>query len=154
MTTASRFDRRRQHIGRYMLDANRRFQETALIELRAMGHDSLTSAMISILPHCDAEGTPMAILVERSWVTKQAMGQLIREFERVGYVTREADPGDGRAVVVQFTARGIRLLDDVVEVLNLIEQRYALILGENGLRDLQHLLQRLCENASNLAVNH
>jgi hypothetical protein len=81
-------------------------------------------------------------------------GSVIREFERVGYVRRVADPSDGREVVVQFIARGIRVLDDVVEVLNLIEQRYARILGENRLGDLQQLLQTLCDNDSNLAVDH
>jgi DNA-binding MarR family transcriptional regulator len=55
-------------------------------------------------PHL--EGTHTTILAERAEMTKQAMGELVSDLERLGYAYREADPADRRARLVLLTKRG------------------------------------------------
>src|SRR4051794_27008595 len=43
-------------------------------------------------------------------VTQPAMTQLVSRLERDGWASRRTDPGDGRAVVVQITDAGRKLL--------------------------------------------
>jgi DNA-binding MarR family transcriptional regulator len=50
-------------------------------------------------------------LAETEQVEPPTMTRLVDGMERDGYVTREPDPGDGRAVIVRATAKGMRALN-------------------------------------------
>lgn len=56
------------------------------------------------------EGTRPSRLAE-GWITKQAVGQRVRELVELGLVVVEPDPGDGRATRVRRTAEGDRVRD-------------------------------------------
>jgi DNA-binding MarR family transcriptional regulator len=46
-------------------------------------------------------------------VTQPAITALVNRLQRRGWVTRRADPGDGRVVLVALTARGRRVFGDL-----------------------------------------
>jgi DNA-binding MarR family transcriptional regulator len=54
----------------------------------------------------------LTALAAREGVSQPSMTQLIQRLERLGLVTRLADPEDGRAALIGITAQGQRLLDD------------------------------------------
>jgi len=134
---------RQHHVGRLLLRAHRDFNDRALRKLRALGHDRLTMAHTGLLPHLDLDGTRATTLAERAGMTKQAVGQLVLDLERHGYVERAPDPTDRRAALVRFTPRGWDYLRDAARVKREIEAEYAAVLGEDGLRGLMAVLTAL-----------
>jgi DNA-binding MarR family transcriptional regulator len=52
-------------------------------------------------------------LAERAHVTQQAMGKMLKELERIGYVVRDIDGSDRRAKKIRPTERGNALMADI-----------------------------------------
>jgi DNA-binding MarR family transcriptional regulator len=134
---------RQQHIGRLLLNAQRNYSLEALAKLRARGYEGLNLAHTNLLPHLDVGGTRLTTLAERLGVTKQAIGTVVGELEAKGYVRREEDAHDRRAVVITFTAAGWTFLQDAHEVKREIEAEYIATLGEQGFAELCSLLTQL-----------
>ena len=63
------------------------------------------------------------------WISKQAMGQRIRELEQRGWVSVSADPSDGRAVLVHRTEAGERVRDAASAAIAAMEERWAAAVG-------------------------
>ena len=138
---------RQEHTGRLLFNAQRDYSLRALTKLRAQGHDGLSLAHTNLLPHIDVKGTRITTLAERAGVSKQAIGNLVGELAAKGYVRREVDPADRRAVVVTFTTAGWDFLQDAHLVKREIEAEYAATLGEQGMDDLRRLLLQLLRGA-------
>ncbi len=136
---------RERHVGRLFLRASRAFAALATGKLKERGHEGLGTTHTDVLPHVDLEGTRATTLAERAGMTKQAVGQVVRDLERQGYVERRPDPADGRATLVCFTDAGWRFLRDAGEVKREIEAEYAAILGEEKMRLLRSALNELLE---------
>ncbi|HEX5504070.1 MAG TPA: MarR family winged helix-turn-helix transcriptional regulator [Thermomicrobiales bacterium] len=134
------------HIGRLLLQAQRAFNAQAIRKLRARGHGGLGLAHTALLPHLDLDGTRITTLAERAGMTKQGMGQLVRDLERRGYVARAVDPADHRATLVSFTEAGWQFLRDAHAVKRELEAEYAAVLGEQRLDDLRATLTALVQH--------
>jgi len=74
------------------------------------GHPDVRPAHGYAFQAIGADGTTASVLGERLGVTKQAAGQMVDELTRLGYVTREPDPADGRRRLVRLTPRGVDCL--------------------------------------------
>ena len=94
-----------------------------------------------------ARGTRLTDLAQHAGMTKQAMGQIVDDLERLGYVERTPDPADGRAKIVRFTAAGLDFVCDAAEVLDEIWREYAALLGDGQLEQLQDTLRKLLRGA-------
>jgi DNA-binding MarR family transcriptional regulator len=61
----------------------------------------------AVFAHIDVEGgTRLTTLAARANITPQAIGELVDDLERQGYVVRRPDPDDRRAKRIVLTARG------------------------------------------------
>jgi DNA-binding MarR family transcriptional regulator len=136
---------RERHIGRLLLRAHRAFSGRAVEKLRERGYDGFSLAHLNLLPHLDIAGTRITTLAERGGMTKQGMGQLVRDLERQGYVALAPDPSDGRATLVRFTEAGQQFLRDAVAVTSELETEYAAVLGQQRLHDLKTALNAIVE---------
>lgn len=135
---------RQQNIGRLFQRAARAYSELALEKLRALGrYEGLTLFHTALISNLDIEGTRISLLAERAGVSKQAMGQLVDELERDGFVVRVPDPSDKRATLIKFTERGWQFLQDAYQVKLDIEATYATILGAEQFATLRSLLDTL-----------
>src|SRR4029077_20544525 len=134
---------RQEHIGRLLLRAHRSFSESAFRKLRERGHDGLGIAHTALLAHLDLEGTQATVLAERAGITKQAMGQLVADLVKKGYVQRLADPGDRRATKIMFTEAGWQFLRDAYFVKKEIEADYTALVGEERMEQLRSILRTL-----------
>lgn len=139
---------RQHHIGRLLLNAQRNYSLLALAKLRARGYAGLSLAHTNLIAQLDVDGTRMTTLAERLGITKQAIGNVVGELEAKGFVVREVDPLDRRAITVTFTAAGWTFLQDAHQVKHEIEAEYATTLGEQGLHDLRQLLEKLVQSAA------
>src|SRR5436190_23325404 len=75
-------------------------------ELNDAGFDELRLPHMAVLQYPGPDGVRPSVLAERAGMSKQAMNQLLRSLERLGYITRQDAPEGGRARVVQLTERG------------------------------------------------
>ena len=51
-------------------------------------------------------------LAERAQVTQQAMGKMLKEVERMGYIARDVDKEDKRAKEIRLTETGVALVEE------------------------------------------
>lgn len=96
--------------------------------------------MFVFLPDAGARLTDLA---NRARITKQSMGELVRELEDLGYVERRVDPADGRARIITFTDRGRRASDIGVAEILATEAEWAQEVGAERVKALRETLERL-----------
>jgi DNA-binding MarR family transcriptional regulator len=136
---------RQIHVGRLLQRASRQYNDLALAKLEAHGHEGLSLFHTTLISHLDMEGTQISTLAERAGMSKQAMGQVAKELEERGYISRAPDPMDKRAVLLKFTEKGQGFLQDAYQIKVEIEAEYIGILGEEKLQALKQLLEELLE---------
>jgi DNA-binding MarR family transcriptional regulator len=133
--------RERPHLGVLLGRARRRIDEELQERLTQAGFEGLRvghGAVFSFLPTTGARLTELA---QRGRMTKQAMGEVVRELEALGYVERQPDPTDGRAKVVRFTDMGMRAYEVGLGVLRDVETEWAAIIGTKRMAALRADLQ-------------
>lgn len=91
----------------------------------------------------DPDGTRITVLARRAGMTKQAMGQLVRELTLLGYVELWQDRTDRRAKLVTYTEKGRRLAGDAAQVVADVHAEFKRALGKGGMKDLRKLLSKL-----------
>ncbi len=140
---------RRFHIGILFQQLARDFERRARATLRARGHTGLQPSHQVIFASLGPDGARLTDLAARAAMTKQAMGQLVDDLERLGYLERIPDPADGRAKIVRLTRAGRSFLHDAAEVVAEIWREYSELLGERELSRLQLHLGSLLEKTRN-----
>jgi DNA-binding MarR family transcriptional regulator len=97
-----------------------------------------------VFAHIDLEGgTRLTELARRATITPQAMGELVDDLERLGYVSRRPDPGDRRAKLIALTPRGVACVQAALETIAGIEGRLEQLLGVRRLEALREALGRI-----------
>ena len=79
-------------------------------------------------------------------MSKQAMNQLLRSLEGLGYLVRSDAPDEGRARVVRFTKRGRAAYAKIQDILRDIERDWSTVLGPKRFAELKELLLRVWES--------
>lgn len=103
----------------------------------------LRAAHTALFPHLDSQGVRGAELARKLGVTKQAVSQLVTELEEWGVVEQIADPQDGRAKLVRFTARGEQGLLQGLALLGELEQELSNKMGKRRMQQLHAALLAL-----------
>ena len=93
----------------------------------------------------EAEGTRLRVLADHSRLTKQAVGEVADDLERLGYVERTPDPEDGRAKLIRLTALGERSRAAAVRIMGEIEAEWAERFGSDRTAALRELLEKVTE---------
>jgi DNA-binding MarR family transcriptional regulator len=128
---------RHDNIGRLFVFAFHFFEERLLRRVHEAGHPEVKYIHFNLFRTVDANGTRLVDLARRVGVTKAAMGQLAREGERVGLFRIGADPSDGRAKIVSFTAKGQRLHRTFKREILALEEDFKKLLGKERYRSLR-----------------
>ena len=66
--------------------------------LNAAGFDELRVAHMAVLQFPGPDGVRPGVLAERAGMSKQAVNQLLRSLEGLGYLTRSAAPDNVRKI--------------------------------------------------------
>src|SRR4051794_27495758 len=98
-------------------------------ELNAAGFEDLRVPHMAVLQFPGPDGVRPGILAQRAGMSKQAMNQLLRSLEGMGYVARSDASDEGRARVVHFTRRGRAAYAKIHEILREIEREWTAELG-------------------------
>jgi DNA-binding MarR family transcriptional regulator len=115
-------------------------------ELNAAGFDDLRVPHMAVLQFPGPDGGRPGTLAERAGMSKQAMNQLLRSLEGLGYITRSDAPEEGRARIVRFTRRGRAAYARIHDILRDIEQEWSAVLGPRDFGQLKRLLFRVWES--------
>jgi DNA-binding MarR family transcriptional regulator len=93
-------------------------------------------------------GTRLTVLARRATMTPQAMGELVDDLERLGYVRRVPDPVDRRAKLVVLTPRGRGSVEAAMAVIGTIDADLTTLLGDRGHASMQTGLRKIIATAS------
>jgi DNA-binding MarR family transcriptional regulator len=132
-------------VGRYLHNAARKFDARVLAILAERGWAEVRLVHVNLTRCLDYSGTRLTEVARRAAMTKQAMGELVDECERIGLVERSADPTDGRAKIVAFTAPGRLFMDAFRDAIAEAEAEMAGQLGGAKVRDLKQALADYAE---------
>lgn len=137
---------RNTNIGQLLIVVSKDFQKRALAKFVERGYADLQPAHISVIANLGLSGTRLTLLAQRAMMTKQGMGQLVDEMERLGYVERLPDPEDNRAKIACFTDKGLGLMVDGASIVESIEKEYAKLIGKERVEVLRAALDDLNRN--------
>jgi DNA-binding MarR family transcriptional regulator len=90
-------------------------------------------------------GSRLTEIAEKAQLTKQAVGEVVGDLERMGYVKRVPDPEDGRAKTITLTARGRDAYATAERLFAEIEREWAEELGEDLVAGLREALERIAK---------
>jgi len=121
-------------------------QRRIIAELNAAGFAELRLPHMAVLQFPGPDGVRPGLLAERASMSKQAMNQLLRSLEALGYLVRSGAPDEGRARVVRFTKRGRAAYAKVHDVLRDIEREWSTVLGPKRFAELKALLLHVWES--------
>ncbi len=115
-------------------------------ELNAEGFADLRLPHMAVLQYPGPDGARPGNLAERAGMSKQAMNQLLRSLEGLGYIVRSDAPDEGRARFVRFTNRGHAAYAKIHDILRDIEREWSTELGPKDFAQLKELLCRVWES--------
>ena len=143
---------REANLLRLLVRIFRHMNDETVARMRLRGVTEMQPAYPRLLGNLDTEGTRISALARKMGTTRQATGQLSKEIERAGFVTRREDPEDGRGVIIAFTPKGLAALRIAVEVIADVEKDYAELIGARKLRELKALIGQLLSKVDQQGV--
>jgi DNA-binding MarR family transcriptional regulator len=122
-------------------------QRRIIKELNAAGFEELSIPHMAVLQFPGPDGVRPGVLAERAGMSKQAMNQLLRSLEALGYIVRSDVPDQRRARIVRFTKRGHDAYSKIHEILRDIEREWSDELGPKRFARLKELLLRVWKSS-------
>ncbi len=122
--------------------------------VRAHGFDEIRPGHGCVFGTIADEGSRLTDLAIRAGYTKQTVGEVATELERLGYVERVPDPEDARARLVKTTPKGHELIDVSLPVVREVEASWKAHLGPVRTRQLRSILTALREITDPFAAPH
>ncbi|MFK4087586.1 MarR family winged helix-turn-helix transcriptional regulator [Kribbella sp. NPDC020789] len=114
--------------------ANRALQVDMVREMHRSGYPKLKQAHNAVFATLQWEGSRSADMAARAGMTRQSMGELVREMVALGILEMRPDPQDGRAKLVTYTERGLQAAQDGFRRLWELEEQFA---GEFGAEEYE-----------------
>ena len=130
-------------LGSMLTAAGQRLRPARAAARRAAGAPARRAAHAPVFRAPDPEGTRGTEVAQRTRMTKQAAGELIRYLADHGYVTVTADPDDRRARRVNLTEAGWRAIDTGERVIGDFDRWLADAIGADVVAQLRNALDRI-----------
>ena len=126
---------------RLLLEFSKDFERRVLKSLQARGHEQIRASHSILFSNLGLGAVRVTELANRAQVTQQAMGKMLKEVGRLGYITRDIDSVDRRAKEIRLTAKGIKMVEEGIEVVEEVRRYYAQRVGEVELDQLEEQLR-------------
>ena len=121
-------------------------QRRIINELNAAGFEELRVPHMAVLQFPGPDGVRPGTLAERAGMSKQAINQLLRSLEALGYIVRSDAADQSRARIIRLTKRGRAAYSKIHEILRDIEREWRSELGPMPFAELKELLFRVWES--------
>jgi DNA-binding MarR family transcriptional regulator len=133
---------RRPFIG--VLDrANRAMQSEMVNAAHRAGHPEVKYAHNAVFATLMESGSRATDMAMRAGITRQSMGEVIREMVDLGILEMRPDPDDRRAKLVTYTKEGIEFAREGYQHLIDLEKRFVEEFGEDEYEMTRKVLERL-----------
>jgi len=111
--------------------------------MKESGHTSIRQGHGCVFRFIHEGGSRLTELAESSGLSKQAVGEVVDDLEKLGYVERAQDPQDGRAKVIRLTERGADAQRTALEIFADIERDFAERYGAERVATMRELLEEI-----------
>ena len=142
----SAFEPKNLLIGAMLRIPSQAIHQRIIHELNNVGFVDLSLPHIAVLQFPGPDGVRPGRLAERAGMSKQAMNQLLRSLETMGYLVRRDEKDGSRARIVRFTTRGQSAFTKITEILREVEVEWSMVLGAAEFSQLKRLLYRVWQS--------
>jgi DNA-binding MarR family transcriptional regulator len=125
--------------------ANRALQTDMVRTGHRRGHPELKPAHNAVFGTLLPEGSRAADMAVRAGITRQSMGEVIRDLVALDILEMRPDPEDGRAKLVTYSEHGRAVAADGYERLLELETRFAEEFGEEDYDTARKVLDRIVD---------
>ena len=131
--------------------AARRLRRGSVAHLAPLGLTMAQARVLRVVGHGPRRMADIAAALD---VVPRTVTPMVDDLEAAGLVSRQADPGDRRSVLVEPTAEGRRLLERLARARRATAQQVFGALSTTERRQLQALLEQLCESGGCRTCRH
>ena len=107
------------------------------------GHAEIRPGHGCVFRFIEPDGSRLTEIAARSGLTKQAVGEVVSDLERLGYLERVPDSSDGRAKLLRLTARGREGVRAAERIFDDIEARWGERFGQERIALLRQTLEEI-----------
>ena len=125
--------------------ADRELQSDMVRHAHVRGWTDAKFAHTSVFGTLSFEGARTADLAVRAGITRQSMGEIVRELVELGILEMTPDPTDRRAKLVTYTEAGRQEVAEGFSHIVDLEERMVVELGEDGYEQLRAGLEKIVE---------
>jgi DNA-binding MarR family transcriptional regulator len=120
-------------------------------ELAPLGLNGATYLYLVVI---DVHGSQMQeVFSQELAINKSCVTRSISRLEELGYVEREPDPNDRRAMLVSLTAKGRKIVPQVRKALEAFTELLNQGLNDKQIREAENLLMTMRENLAQYFEN-
>jgi DNA-binding MarR family transcriptional regulator len=123
--------------------ANRAMQNHMVEAAHRRGHPEIKQAHNAVFATLLEEGTRATDMAARAGITRQSMGEVIRELVDLGILEMKPDPDDRRAKLVTYSEAGLKFAREGNQHLIDLEKRFVEEFGEDEYELVRKFLERL-----------
>lgn len=116
------------------------------------GFDDIRLAHGAVFRNISRDGSRLTELADRARITKQSMAELVDYLRERGYLKCPPDPNDGRAKLVQLTARGMKVVNALIKISRRYEMECRRLTGEEKWAQFRTLLGQVGEAMQRVAA--
>jgi DNA-binding MarR family transcriptional regulator len=128
--------------------ANRAMQTDMVRQAHERGYTEVKQAHNAVFGFLGEGGARASVMAERAGMTRQSMGEIIRDLVSLGILEMRPDPDDRRAKVVFYTKKGLELTTGGHQHILDLEERFAEEFGAEPYEHLRTALERITELVS------
>jgi len=129
------------NLPRLLREFSRDYERRIFEQLAPLGHPAIRPSHSQVFANLGMGSVRVKELAERAQVTQQAMGKMLKELEKLGYVTRGIEEGDKRAREIRLTELGVKLAQDSLTAVDQARAVYEEKIGACELHDLEQQLR-------------
>ena len=123
--------------------ANRALQSDMVREAHRQGHPEVKYAHNAVFSTLNEPGARAIDMAARAGITRQSMGEIIREMVSLGILEMRPDPDDRRAKLVTYTKSGLEHARSGYQHIMDLEKRFADEFGDEEYEIVRSFLERL-----------
>ncbi|HWM72597.1 MAG TPA: MarR family winged helix-turn-helix transcriptional regulator [Nocardioides sp.] len=109
------------------------------------GHTQIRPAHDPVFATLPSQGARASDMAARAGITKQSMGEAIRDMVEMGLLEMTEDPSDRRAKLVTFTDAGMAVAQDGKRHMRELEQQWIAKFGEQEYETAREVLEGIVE---------
>lgn len=123
--------------------AHRALQADMVWAAGRRGYPEIKYAFNYVFATLDAAGGRASDMAAQAGITRQSMGEIIREMVDLGLLELHPDPEDRRAKLVTYTDRGLALAGEGYQYILEMEEVFAEKFGKEEFEQVRRVLNRL-----------